>query len=443
MRDHEPCSDTLSAAARCLGTSRRHGPVYNPATGETARQVSLASADETRAAIRAAHDAFPAWAADRAAATRASHVPLQGAARRTCRRAREHHHERARQGAVGCARRSAARHGSRGVRLRHSASAQGRVFRQRRRAASTAGRCASRSASAPASRRSTFPAMVPMWMFPIAIACGNTFVLKPSERDPSCSLRARRAARRGGAAAGRVQRRQRRPRSRRRRCSRIRDVAAVSFVGSTPVAQHVYETASKHGKRVQALGGAKNHMVVMPDADPQLAAQALMGAAYGSAGERCMAISIAVAVGDAADKLVADAASDDRGRCASAQARAKAWRWDRSSRASISIACARTSISACAKARRSSSMDVEHARDAPRARLLSRRLAVRSRRARDAHLQGGDLRPGARHRARARPRRRAASSSTRTSSATARRSSPATATARASSRSPCRREWSA
>jgi malonate-semialdehyde dehydrogenase (acetylating)/methylmalonate-semialdehyde dehydrogenase len=143
-----------------------------------------------------------------------------------------------------------------------------------------------------------------MWMFPLAIACGNTFVLKPSERDPSCSLRLAELFAEAGLPPG-VFNVVNGDREAVDVLLTDPQVAAVSFVGSTPVAQHVYETASKHGKRVQALGGAKNHMVVMPDADPQLAAQALMGAAYGSAGERCMAISIAVAVGDAADKLVA------------------------------------------------------------------------------------------------------------------------------------------
>jgi malonate-semialdehyde dehydrogenase (acetylating)/methylmalonate-semialdehyde dehydrogenase len=140
-------------------------------------------------------------------------------------------------------------------------------------------------------------------MFPIAIACGNTFVLKPSEKDPSCPLRLAELLTEAGLPAGVF--------------SVVNgdrvavdtlltdpDVSAVSFVGSTPVAEHVYSTASAHGKRVQALGGAKNHMVVMPDADSKQAAQALMGAAYGSAGERCMAISVAVAVGDAGDRLV-------------------------------------------------------------------------------------------------------------------------------------------
>ena len=148
-----------------------------------------------------------------------------------------------------------------------------------------------------------FPAMVPLWMFPIAIACGNTFVLKPSEKDPSCSLKWAELLAEAGLPPGvfnvvqgdhvAVN-------------SLLNDerVAAVSFVGSTPVAEHIYKTASANGKRVQALGGAKNHLVVLPDADMDQAADALVGAGYGSAGERCMAISAVVAVGDSAEPLL-------------------------------------------------------------------------------------------------------------------------------------------
>jgi malonate-semialdehyde dehydrogenase (acetylating)/methylmalonate-semialdehyde dehydrogenase len=148
-----------------------------------------------------------------------------------------------------------------------------------------------------------FPAMVPLWMCANAIACGNAFVLKPSERDPSASLVLARLWREAGLPDGvftvvqgdreAVQTLLTHP-----------DIAAVSFVGSTPVARYVYETGTAHGKRVQALGGAKNHMVVLPDADVNMAADAAVSAAYGAAGERCMAISVAVAVGDVADRLV-------------------------------------------------------------------------------------------------------------------------------------------
>jgi malonate-semialdehyde dehydrogenase (acetylating)/methylmalonate-semialdehyde dehydrogenase len=148
-----------------------------------------------------------------------------------------------------------------------------------------------------------FPAMVPMWMYPIALACGNTFVLKPSERDPSCSVFCAQLLADAGLPPGVfnvvhgdkvcVDRLLEHPK-----------IAAVSFVGSTPIAQYIYETGTRHGKRVQALGGAKNHMIVLPDADMELAADAAVSAGYGSAGERCMAISVVVAVGAAADKLI-------------------------------------------------------------------------------------------------------------------------------------------
>ena len=148
-----------------------------------------------------------------------------------------------------------------------------------------------------------FPFMVPMWMAPVSIACGNSFILKPSERDPSPSLLTAELFREAGLPAGvfnvvqgdklAVDRLLNHP-----------DVQAVSFVGSTPIAKYIYETSARNGKRSQALGGAKNHMVVMPDADLDQAADALIGAAYGSAGERCMAISVAVAVGHIADELV-------------------------------------------------------------------------------------------------------------------------------------------
>ena len=148
-----------------------------------------------------------------------------------------------------------------------------------------------------------FPAMVPMWMFPMAIACGNTFILKPSEKDPSCSIRLAELLKDAGLPDG---------------VFNVingdkevvdailvnKDIQAVSFVGSTPIAKYIYENAAKNEKRVQALGGAKNHLVVMPDCDLDQAVNGLMGAAYGSAGERCMAQSVAVAVGDVGDHLV-------------------------------------------------------------------------------------------------------------------------------------------
>jgi malonate-semialdehyde dehydrogenase (acetylating) / methylmalonate-semialdehyde dehydrogenase len=148
-----------------------------------------------------------------------------------------------------------------------------------------------------------FPAMVPLWMFPVAIACGNTFVLKPSERDPSASLLLARIAADAGVPPG-VFNVVQGDRTAVETLLEHPDVAAVSFVGSTLIARHVYERAAANGKRVQALGGAKNHLVVLPDADLGQAADAIVSAAFGSAGQRCMAVSVAVAVGSVADDLV-------------------------------------------------------------------------------------------------------------------------------------------
>jgi malonate-semialdehyde dehydrogenase (acetylating)/methylmalonate-semialdehyde dehydrogenase len=148
-----------------------------------------------------------------------------------------------------------------------------------------------------------FPVMVPMWMFPVAIACGNTFVLKPSERDPSASLLHARLLKEAGLPDG-VFNVVQGDKAAVDALLDHPDVQALSFVGSTPIAEYIYARGTASGKRVQALGGAKNHMVVMPDADMDMAVDALIGAAYGSAGERCMAISVAVAIGDAGDKLV-------------------------------------------------------------------------------------------------------------------------------------------
>ncbi len=148
-----------------------------------------------------------------------------------------------------------------------------------------------------------FPCMVPMWMYPMAIACGNTFVLKPSEKDPSASIFMAELLKEAGLPDGVFNVIQGDKVSVDTLLTDPR-VSAVSFVGSTPIAEYVYQKGSQHGKRVQALGGAKNHLVVMPDADIDQAVDALIGAAYGSAGERCMAISVGVAVGDIGDKLV-------------------------------------------------------------------------------------------------------------------------------------------
>ena len=150
-----------------------------------------------------------------------------------------------------------------------------------------------------------FPAMVPMWMFPMAIACGNTFVLKPSEKDPSCPLKLAELFSEAGLPDG-VLNVVNGDKEVVDSILEHKDISAVSFVGSTPIAKYIYENAAKNEKRVQALGGAKNHCVVMPDCDLDQAVNGLMGAAYGSAGERCMAQSVAVAVGNVGDKLVSE-----------------------------------------------------------------------------------------------------------------------------------------
>ncbi|MEQ1800687.1 MAG: CoA-acylating methylmalonate-semialdehyde dehydrogenase [Gammaproteobacteria bacterium] len=288
--------------ARVPGQSGRQGTVFNPATGQPRLRVAFASRAETEHAVAAAARAAPSWAAT---------PPLQRA--RVLFRFKElieqHRDElaaliTAEHGKVLADARGEVTRGLEVVEFacgiphllkgEFSENVGSGVDSWSLRQA--VGVCAGITPF-------NFPAMVPLWMFPVAIACGNTFVLKPSEKDPSCPLRLAELLAEAGAPAGVFN-----------VINGDREavdtllthplVGAVSFVGSTPVAQHVYRTAAEHGKRVQALGGAKNHMVVMPDADPEVAANALMGAAYGSAGERCMAISVAVAVGDAGDRLV-------------------------------------------------------------------------------------------------------------------------------------------
>jgi malonate-semialdehyde dehydrogenase (acetylating)/methylmalonate-semialdehyde dehydrogenase len=286
------------------GASKRSGPVYDPATGEESARVNFASSDETRAAIAAARAALPAWAET---------PPLQRA--RVMFRFKAlldaHADELARiiTGEHGKVLSDARGEVTRGAEVVEFACGIPHLLKGEF-SDNVGGGIDSWSLRQPVGVCAgitpfNFPAMVPLWMFPIAIACGNTFVLKPSEKDPSCGLRLAELLSEAGLPPG-VLNVVNGDREAVETLLTDRDVAAISFVGSTPVAQHIYETASQHGKRVQSLGGAKNHMVVMPDANPKLAAQALMGAAYGSAGERCMAISAAVAVGSAGDALIAE-----------------------------------------------------------------------------------------------------------------------------------------
>jgi malonate-semialdehyde dehydrogenase (acetylating) / methylmalonate-semialdehyde dehydrogenase len=286
----------------CAGLSGRAGAIFNPATGEVSANVSFASRQETQAAIRAAKQALPAWSAT---------PPLHRA--RVMFRFKalldEHLDELAAiiTSEHGKVLSDARGEVTRGIEVVEFACGIPQLLKGE--FSDSVGRgIDSWSLRQPVGVCAgvtpfNFPAMVPMWMFPIAISCGNTFVLKPSEKDPSCALRLAQLFSEAGLPAG-VFNVVNGDREAVDTLLTDPDVAAVSFVGSTPIAQHIYETAARHGKRVQALGGAKNHMVVMPDANPKLAAQALMGAAYGSAGERCMAISVAVAVGDAGDRLI-------------------------------------------------------------------------------------------------------------------------------------------
>jgi len=283
--------------------SGRLGEVTNPALGETIRQVPLSNREDVESAIACAKAAFPGWR---------DTPPLRRS--RILNKFRElletHRAELAQLASEehGKTLEDAAGSVQRGIEVVEFAVGAPHLLKGEH--AENVGRgvdCHSLLQPVGVCAGITpfnFPAMVPMWMFPIAIACGNTFILKPSEKVPSCSLRMAELLKEAGLPDGvfnvvpgdkeAVDTLLTHP-----------DVRAISFVGSTPVAKYIYETAARHGKRVQALGGAKNHAVVLPDAALDFSADAIMGAAYGSAGERCMAISVVVAVGDIADTLVA------------------------------------------------------------------------------------------------------------------------------------------
>ncbi|WP_206080319.1 CoA-acylating methylmalonate-semialdehyde dehydrogenase [Pacificoceanicola onchidii] len=283
------------------GTSRTQ-EVFNPATGDVTGQVALADVDEVNKAVAAASAAFPAWSAM---------PPIRRA--RLMNRFLNLLHERK----DDLARAITSEHGKvftdargeveRGIDIVEFACGIPQLLK------GDYTEQVSRGIDNWTTRQPlgvvagvtpfNFPVMVPMWMFPVAIAAGNTFVLKPSPTDPTPSLLYAELMKEAGFPDGvfnvvqgdkvAVDALLEHP-----------DVKAISFVGSTPIANYIYETGAHHGKRVQALGGAKNHMMVMPDADLEKAADALMGAAFGSAGERCMAISVATLVGDVADKIV-------------------------------------------------------------------------------------------------------------------------------------------
>ncbi len=294
----------LIAGRTVAGASGRFSDVYDPATGRVTKQVALANRQEVDAAVAAAAAAFPAWAATPPA--RRAKVMF-----RFKQLLEEHADELARliTSEHGKVLSDAMGSLARGIENVDFACAIPQL--QKGEFSENVGSGVdSYSLRQPVGvcvgiTPFNFPAMVPLWMFPLAVSCGNTFVLKPSERDPSCGLRLAELANEAGLPPG-VLNVVNGDKEAVEALITHAGVAAVSFVGSTPVAEQIHRTATSHGKRVQALGGAKNHAVVMPDADLDQAADALMGAAYGSAGERCMAISVGVAVGDAvADALVA------------------------------------------------------------------------------------------------------------------------------------------
>ncbi len=284
------------------GASTRTQPVYNPATGAVTGQVNLASVADVNAAVAAAQQAFPAWA---------DTPPLRRA------RVMFKFLELLNQHKDDLARMITAEHGkvftdaqgevTRGIDIVEFATGIPQLLKgdYTEQVSTGIDNWTMRQPLGVVAGVTpfNFPVMVPMWMFPVAIAAGNTFVLKPSPIDPSPSLFIADLLKQAGLPDGVFNVVQ----GDKEAVDALLvhpDVKAVSFVGSTPIANYIYETGAHHGKRVQALGGAKNHMVVMPDADIDQAVDALIGAAYGSAGERCMAISVAVLVGDVAERLM-------------------------------------------------------------------------------------------------------------------------------------------
>ena len=284
------------------GASGRQGPIWNPATGEQQGAVDLASAAEVDAAVTVAARAFPEWRATSLA--RRSEVmfrmrELIDANRKEIASLLTAEHGKVMSDALGEVARGLENvefacgipHLMKGG-FSEQASGGVDVYSIRQPLGVVAG-----------ITPFNFPAMVPMWMFANALACGNTFVLKPSEKDPSASMFLADLLKQAGLPDGcfnvvngdkvAVDRLLEHP-----------DIAAVSFVGSTPIARYIYETGTRNGKRVQALGGAKYHMLVLPDADLDMAADAAVSAAYGSAGERCMAVSVVLAVDSVADALI-------------------------------------------------------------------------------------------------------------------------------------------
>ena len=285
------------------GDSGRKGPVYNPATGEQSGEVAFASVEEIDRAVATATKAFAewrSWSLSKRADLFFRIHDLFDEHREDLARLLTAEHGKVLSDALGEV--------QRGIEVIEFVCGIPTLLKgaHSEQAATGIDVYSIRQPLGVAAGITpfNFPAMVPMWMWAPAIACGNTFILKPSEKDPSASILAAELLKEAGLPDGvfnvvngdkvAVDAILEHP-----------GIASVSFVGSTPIARYVYETGTKHGKRVQALGGAKNHMVVLPDADIDMAADAAVSAGYGSAGERCMAISVLVAVGDAADPLVA------------------------------------------------------------------------------------------------------------------------------------------
>lgn len=289
---------------RVAGTSGNFQDVFNPAKGEAHAQVPLASSDEVKAAIASAHAAFPGWSATpvaKRAAVMFKYRELLYAHQDEIAELVSKEHGKTLADAKGEL--------ARGIEVVEFVCGMPQALKGEF-SEGVSSRVDTHSIRQPLGVVAgitpfNFPTMVPMWMFPVALTTGNTFVLKPSERDPSSTLRLVELLHEAGLPAG-VMNMVNGGKEAVDELLQNPDVKAVSFVGSTPVGEYIYSEGCKNGKRVQALCGAKNHMLVMPDADMDKAVDALIGAAYGSAGERCMAISVAVAVGDdIADELVA------------------------------------------------------------------------------------------------------------------------------------------
>src|SRR5579864_8875127 len=284
--------------------------VFNPATGKVARRVALATDEEVRAAVASARGAWPAWAdtpSVRRARVLASFLTLLNRDRDALARLITAEHGKVFADAQGEV--------TRGIEIVEFACGIPQLLKGAFTDQVSTGidnwTLRQPLGVVAGVTPFNFPCMVPCWMFPLAIACGNSFILKPSERDPSASVLMGQLLAEAGLPAGVFNVLQGDGRAV-DALLRDPDVKAVSFVGSTPIAHSIYQRGAQHGKRVQALGGAKNHMVVMPDADLEQAADALIGAAYGSAGERCMAISVAVLVGEIGERLVGELAARAR-----------------------------------------------------------------------------------------------------------------------------------